>query len=84
MSGDFDQFEPLGNTWEGSDAPSAEHSSLLHHMARGNVLKLTECKRSDSRLFDFYSCVLSTEQTVALLVESAKGNINYLAKFVFT
>ena len=32
-----------------------ETSRLLHRMASGNRLQLTECKRSDRALFDFYT-----------------------------
>ena len=57
ISGDFNQFSPLGNSFRG--APIAddafEHSNLLHRMAGGNRLTLTECRRSNPELFNFYT-----------------------------
>mgnify|MGYP001454115674 CR=1 FL=1 len=57
ISGDFNQFAPIGNSFRGSPVAddAFERSNLLHRMADGNRLVLTECKRSDSKLFDFYT-----------------------------
>ena len=52
LSGDFAQFPPIGNNWRGT--PVGEDaflkSNLLHTMAGGKRLVLTECRRSDSGL----------------------------------
>ena len=57
LSGDFNQFAPIGNSFRGSavEDDAFERSNLLHRMADGNRLTLTECKRSDSQLFNFYT-----------------------------
>ena len=57
ISGDFNQFAPIGNSFRGCpvEDDAFERSNLLHRMANGNRLILTECKRSDSQLFDFYT-----------------------------
>ena len=60
LSGDFNQFAPIGNNFRGT--PIAEDalqvSNLLHTMASGNVVTLTECRRSDKVLFDFYASLV--------------------------
>ena len=57
LIGDWNQFAPIGNSFRGSavDDDAFERSNLLHRMAGGNRLTLTECKRSDSQLFNFYT-----------------------------
>jgi Cdc6-like AAA superfamily ATPase len=57
ISGDFNQFAPIGNSFRGSpvEDDAFENSNLLHRMANGNRLTLPECKRSDSQLFDLYT-----------------------------
>lgn len=60
LSGDFNQFAPIGNNFRG--APIAEDafqkSNLLHTMCSGNVVHLTQCRRSDKVLFDFYASLV--------------------------
>ena len=60
LSGDQHQFAPLFNTWKGAEVPGDAlwHSSLLHTLAGGNRLVLTECKRSERTLFDWYSSLI--------------------------
>jgi len=57
LSGDFSQFAPIGNSWR--SCPVSEdalaQSRLLHTLAGGNRLRLTQCKRSDTELFAFYT-----------------------------
>ena len=57
MSGDFQQFAPIGNAWRGSTVKedALANSRLLHTLAGGNRLRLIECKRSDHELFNFYT-----------------------------
>ena len=61
ISGDFNQFAPLFNTYKGAQVPddAFERSRLLHRMAGGNRLVLTECMRSDAVLFGFYSTLIA-------------------------
>jgi hypothetical protein len=44
---------------------------LLHTLASGNRLELTECRRSDAVLFDFYPSILSGGSRVDLSLGSA-------------
>jgi hypothetical protein len=61
LSGDFNQFPPIHNCWKGSPVPedALEKSALLHTMSGGNRCFLTECRRGDRRLFDFYTSLLA-------------------------
>jgi hypothetical protein len=60
LSGDFNQFGPVSNLFRGVriDESRFEHSRLLWRMADGNRITLTQCRRSDSLLFDFYSSLI--------------------------
>jgi len=55
--GDFGQFAPICEHWAGCAVPEGalEHSQMLHEMCGGNRLTLTENKRSDAKLFNFYT-----------------------------
>jgi hypothetical protein len=56
LSGDFNQYAPFFNTFRGEPVTkSLENAHLLDLMAMGNRLTLTECKRSDPILFNWYS-----------------------------
>ena len=50
MSGDFNQFAPIGNSFRGSPAAddALERSNVLRRMADGNRLILRECKQSET------------------------------------
>ena len=60
LSGDWNQFPPIGNNFRG--APVGEdkvmRSNLLHTMCGGNRVTLTECRRSEAQLFDYYSSLI--------------------------
>ena len=60
ISEDFNQFAPIGNAYRGQAVgeDAFAQSRLLHTMAGGNRLRLTECKRSDDVLFRFYTRLL--------------------------
>jgi hypothetical protein len=64
LSGDFNQFGPISNSFRGTEVPAAafENSKLLWEMAGGNRLTLTECRRSSRQLFDFYSTLIRGER----------------------
>ena len=56
LSGDFNQYEPIYNTFRGQGVDkSFEDCELLHALADGNKLTMKECKRSDQVLFDWYA-----------------------------
>ena len=79
LSGDFHQFPPLSNFWKGCPVgdDALEHSGLLHTLAGGARCTLTECRRGDRSLFDFYSSLIPGgsrfELPVADAVREAKG-----------
>ena len=49
--GDFEQFKPVQDTYDGT----YEHSPALHLLCDGQRVNLTTCKRSDDELFGLYS-----------------------------
>ena len=63
ISGDFNQFGPLGNSFRGASIAedAFEKSNLLHRMAGGNKLTLMDCKRSNAELFNFYTRLIPGE-----------------------
>lgn len=59
LSGDFNQFEPFFNTFLGQPVQrSFNNSDLLALLCGGKCLLLTECKRSDQFLFDWYASLV--------------------------
>jgi len=79
LAGDFNQFAPIGSCWKGTpiDDEAFQRSALLHRMCGGNVVQLTECRRADSVLFDYYSSLIEGgtrfELPVARAVAEARG-----------
>ncbi len=55
--GDWDQLEPVGNSWRGKAvAPSIlRESALLKRWSGSNLFELTRCRRSDQVHFDMYT-----------------------------
>jgi hypothetical protein len=72
LSGEFHQFGPVCNNWRGSPVPedALERSSLLHVLAGGNRCTLTECRRGDRKLFDFYSSLIPGGSRAELPVQT--------------
>ena len=59
LSGDFNQYEPFFNTFLGQPVErSLKDSDLLALLCGGNCLLLTECRRSDQFLFDWYASLV--------------------------
>jgi hypothetical protein len=81
LSGDFHQFPPISNNWRGSPVPedALERSSLLHTLSDGNRCTLTECRRGDRKLFDFYSSLIPGGSRADLPVQACVAQ----AKAVF-
>jgi hypothetical protein len=65
--GDFKQFAACMDSWAGCAIPedALEHSAMLLEMCGGNRLTLTENKRSDPKLFDFYTNLSNLEADLA-------------------
>ncbi len=61
IAGDFNQYSPIGNCWRGSPIADEafERSALLHRLCGGRLVNLTECRRADSVLFDFYGSLIA-------------------------
>jgi hypothetical protein len=60
LAGDWNQYAPIANHWRGSPIAEEafERSALLHRMCGGRFVNLTECRRSDGVLFDFYASLI--------------------------
>ena len=71
LCGDFLQFPAICEFWAGSSVPegSLECSHMIRDLADGNRLTLTENKRSDEVLFNFYTS-LSSRPLAELLQEA--------------
>ena len=61
ICGDFLQFPAICEHWAGSPVPkgSLERSGLIRDLCHSNRLILTENRRSDQTLFDFYTALVS-------------------------
>ena len=60
LSGDFNQFPALFSSFRGCPVPedAFERSDLLRRFCDGNRVTLTECRRSDAQLFQWYSSLI--------------------------
>ena len=71
------------NSFRGAPIPedAFEQSPLLHRMAGGNRLVLTECRRSDARLYGFYASLIPGgarfSEPLPLVLAAAKGEFNF-------
>jgi hypothetical protein len=58
-----------------------ETSRFLHRICGGRCLRLVECQRSDSELFDFYSTLIfggtRFQQPLSAVLAEARGLFNY-------
>jgi hypothetical protein len=83
LSGDFNQFTPLGNSFRGTQvAESAiEHAALMHTLCSGNAVTITEFRRSAAALFSFYASLIHGgsrfELPLADAVKLAKAQFCY-------
>ena len=59
LSGDRNQFAPIGNTWRSAVVEDSAlwESDLLYELVGGSRIELVECLRADQALFDAYSCL---------------------------
>jgi hypothetical protein len=58
LSGDQHQFGPIFDSWNGASCPSLYGSRFLHQLCGGRKLILTECRRSETELFRFYTSLV--------------------------
>jgi len=61
LAGDFNQYGAIGSCWRGTviKNDAFERSALLHRLCGGQTVNLTECRRADVVLFDFYSSLIA-------------------------
>ena len=56
LSGDSNQYLPFFNTFRGAEVTrSFQECELLHALSGGHRITLTECRRSDAFLFEWYA-----------------------------
>ena len=62
LSGDFEQFPAVLETWAGSALPAGklEQSHMVRELAGSNRLTLQKNPQSDEVLFDFYTSIFSS------------------------
>jgi len=61
LSGDFNQYAPFFQSFLGKPVvKNFEESDLLHLLTGGNRLTLTQCRRSDEVLFDWYASIVKS------------------------
>jgi hypothetical protein len=79
LTGDPHQFGPCFDSWRGCPVlPGAfERSSLYHSLAHGFRLTLSQCRRSDQALFQYYSSLIRGGARFALplaqVLEECRG-----------
>jgi hypothetical protein len=71
--GDWDQMEPVGNSWRGSpvDAQAFRESRVYKRWSDCTMFKLTRCRRSDEAHFKFY-CGLPQSLPQAIAASQAR------------
>ncbi len=81
LSGDFNQFAPIGNNFRGTPVAedALQRSNLLHTLTSGNRVVLTECRRSDTLLFNFYRSLVdvSVDRPLHSIIAEAKRTFNF-------
>ena len=82
LSGDQFQFAALFDQWKGADVPEDTllNSRFLHELCGGNRITLTECKRSERELFEFYAALVPGQ----LLREQALPDVLRQARALFS
>jgi len=83
LAGDFNQFSPIGSCWKETpiDDEASQSSALLHRMCDGNVVNLTECRRADNVLFEFYSSLIDGGRLFEIPVARAAAEAWEIFKF---
>ena len=82
LSGDFNQYEPFFNSFLGEPVRiPLRDSQLLYDLSEGHLLIMTECRRSDAQLFDFYSSLV--EEPMGALHGDLKASLD-VARRTFT
>ena len=86
LASDFNQFVPIGSCWKRTpiDDEAFQRSALLHRMCGGNVVNLTECRRADNVLFDFYSSLIECGMRFELPVARAVAEARDIFQFAGT
>ena len=71
--GDWDQLEPVGNSWRGKavDPKIFQNSALLKRWSDCKIFQLTRCRRSDEPHFRFYTQLHEELQTAIAWTRAA-------------
>ena len=83
LSGDENQFLPIWSSYRGIEINEARlhRSRFLHQLTGGNRLVLTECRRSEKELFEYYASLIlgGSRFTVPLtsLLTEARGMFTF-------
>jgi len=73
LTGDFEQFLPVKDTWEGD----YKNSPATYFLCEGNRLQLTKCRRSDDELFNIYTNVKDLDISKFPFLEKTDLNLCY-------
>jgi hypothetical protein len=73
LTGDYEQFLPVKDTWEGD----YKNSPATYILCDGNRLQLTKCRRSDDKLFNLYSNTEDVNITEFPLIDNTYLNLSY-------
>ena len=79
LSGDFNQFGAIFNSFRGTSLPgnAFQDTALLHRLAGGNRVTLTNCRRSDEVLFKFYSSLLHDTSSLEEQLQAARDRFQF-------
>jgi len=72
FAGDWNQLPPVGNVYLGTPVGTMRDKPFLKERCGGTRLMLTERRRNDARLFDFYAGLTRTPMSLADAVALAK------------
>jgi ATP-dependent exoDNAse (exonuclease V) alpha subunit len=73
LTGDFSQFKPVKDTWDGD----YKNSPATFILCDGNRLQLNKCRRSDSELFNVYTKIQNVDIYEFPYVENTYLNLSY-------
>ena len=73
LTGDYAQFKPVKDWWDGD----YKNSPATFSLCGGNRLQLTKCRRSNKELFMLYTNVETVDKTQFPIVEETFLNVSY-------
>jgi len=73
LKGDYAQFKPVNDWWDGD----YKNSPAAYSLCGGNRLQLTKCRRSNKALFDLYTHVETVDKFKFPITEEKFLNESY-------